>query len=173
MNRKDIAELVGLAAIVASLVFVGIQMRQAQDIAMAEGYSSLFATRIEVANNIKDHVDVWKRGTAGEELQETDFATFAILVNQVNENAVQAYIHALMVEGSYSAEFAARDFAGFLYHNPGARNVWEDREEYLQINREALHGESAPESWPQAISAYLSELDSIQPPNDRSPFVDW
>lgn len=36
MNWKDIAELVGIAAIVASLVFVGLQMRQDQVIARSE-----------------------------------------------------------------------------------------------------------------------------------------
>jgi hypothetical protein len=34
-NWKDIAELIGIAAIVASLLFVGMQMKQSQDIAIA------------------------------------------------------------------------------------------------------------------------------------------
>ena len=34
-NWKDIAELIGIAAIVASLVFVGLQMKQSQDIALS------------------------------------------------------------------------------------------------------------------------------------------
>jgi len=37
---KDIAELVGIAAIVASLIFVGLQMKQSQDIAIADQYQS-------------------------------------------------------------------------------------------------------------------------------------
>ncbi len=37
---KDVAELVGISAIVASLVFVGLQMKQAQGIALAEQYQS-------------------------------------------------------------------------------------------------------------------------------------
>ena len=32
---KDTAELIGIAAIVASLIFVGLQMKQSQDIAVA------------------------------------------------------------------------------------------------------------------------------------------
>jgi len=35
---KEVAELVGIAAIVASLVFVGLQLRQAQEIAIADQY---------------------------------------------------------------------------------------------------------------------------------------
>ena len=35
-NWKDITELVGIAAIIGSLVFVGLQMRQAQQLAQAQ-----------------------------------------------------------------------------------------------------------------------------------------
>ena len=41
-NWKDIAELVGIAAIVASLVFVGLEMRQQQVLARAELGSQSF-----------------------------------------------------------------------------------------------------------------------------------
>jgi hypothetical protein len=37
-NWKDLAELVGIAAIVASLIFVGLEMRQSQQIALASQY---------------------------------------------------------------------------------------------------------------------------------------
>ena len=37
---KSIAELVGIAAIVASLVFVGLQLKQSQEIAIAEQYQN-------------------------------------------------------------------------------------------------------------------------------------
>ena len=39
-NWKHIAELVGIAAIVASLVFVGLQMRQSREIALSQSYQS-------------------------------------------------------------------------------------------------------------------------------------
>jgi len=39
-NWKDIAEVIGIAAIVASLIFVGLQMKQSQDIAVAGQYQA-------------------------------------------------------------------------------------------------------------------------------------
>lgn len=39
-NWKYLAELIGVTAIVASLVFVGLQMKQSQDIAIAEQYQN-------------------------------------------------------------------------------------------------------------------------------------
>ena len=54
-NWKDKAELIGIAAIVASLIFVGLQMKQSQEIALAAQYQaraetvmSLHETYIEV-----------------------------------------------------------------------------------------------------------------------------
>jgi len=51
---KEIAELIGIAAIVGSLIFVGMQMRQTHQIALANQYQARFesvreinATRIE------------------------------------------------------------------------------------------------------------------------------
>ncbi len=45
-NWKDIAELIGIAAIVASSVFVGIQMKQSQDIAIGDGFISVMFANI-------------------------------------------------------------------------------------------------------------------------------
>jgi hypothetical protein len=38
INSKDIVELIGIASIVGSLIFVGLQMRQTHDIALATLY---------------------------------------------------------------------------------------------------------------------------------------
>ena len=46
-NWKDTAELIGIAAIVASLIFVGLQMKQSQDIAIAAQYQSRADTAVE------------------------------------------------------------------------------------------------------------------------------
>ena len=45
---KDIAELIGIAAIVASLIFVGLQMKQDQQIAVAQ----LFAETDDSINSV-------------------------------------------------------------------------------------------------------------------------
>ena len=45
----DLAELVGIGAIVASLVFVGLQLKQAKDIAIAEQYQTRAMFAVEGA----------------------------------------------------------------------------------------------------------------------------
>ena len=46
-NWKDVAEILGIAAIVASLIFVGLQMKQSQDIAIAQQYQDRSASALE------------------------------------------------------------------------------------------------------------------------------
>ena len=49
---KDLAELIGLASIVASLLFVGLQMKQSQRIAIAGQYHNRAALAIENFGNM-------------------------------------------------------------------------------------------------------------------------
>jgi hypothetical protein len=86
-NWKDTAELIGIAAIVASLVFVGIQMKQSQDIAIGDGFISVMFANIEINDQLNEHADIWIRGSAGEELTETEGFIFNNLVNNLNEKA--------------------------------------------------------------------------------------
>ena len=46
---KDVAELTGLVAIVASLIFVGLQLKQSQDIALATQYQARAETTMNLS----------------------------------------------------------------------------------------------------------------------------
>ena len=50
-NWKDSLELVGIAAIVVSLVFVGYELRQSTAIARSDAYSSFSSQFLELASN--------------------------------------------------------------------------------------------------------------------------
>ena len=50
---KDSVELVGISAIVASLIFVGMELRQSQEIAIASQYQA----RVQFNLNFFDTVD--------------------------------------------------------------------------------------------------------------------
>jgi len=52
---KNIAELVGMAAIVASLIFVGLELRQSQEIALSQTHSERSTTVIEQIISVADN----------------------------------------------------------------------------------------------------------------------
>jgi len=51
-NWKEIAELVGMAAIVASLIFVGYQLKQDREIAIAEAFQARAIASAEAARDL-------------------------------------------------------------------------------------------------------------------------
>ena len=54
--------LIGIAAIVASLMFVGLQMRQEQNIASSQVWSERNMLRAEMANLIYANPQIWING---------------------------------------------------------------------------------------------------------------
>jgi hypothetical protein len=174
LENKDIVEFVGAVAILASLVFVGVQLQQSQNIAVAEGFATIFSTQIDVGNGIKEHVDIWRRGTSDGELTEDETAIFAILVNQVNESKVMAYLYRGEIEDYDAAEFQVKEFAAFLYQNPGARKVWNNREISLTKYRSLLSDDGTYiSSWTNRVNNGLAILDREKPSLVDKPFVDW
>ena len=71
MNKltwKELTEFVGIAAIVASLLFVGLQMRQAGAIANAELQNEMIAARTARDDLIAQHAEVLHKANSGGEL---------------------------------------------------------------------------------------------------------
>lgn len=89
------------------------------------------------------------------------------IVNQVNESAVQGFVHRSQVAGLNEALWNARDFAGFLYRNPGARAVWRKREDDLGTYRGLLNDDGrAGTIWSESVQGFLGELDRLRPQTD-------
>jgi hypothetical protein len=122
-NWKDIAELIGITAIVASLVFVGMQMKQSQQLAFAESVQLMRANGIEQGSLQAQHIGVWIRGNLGEELDDEDVEIYKILYTQVQNQWFFNWL-ALDSIGTGYEGVGPRSFAKFLHENPGARAEW-------------------------------------------------
>ena len=60
--------MIGIGAIVASLVFVGIQVKQSQSSANVDQIASYGEMMLELRSLLTEHADVWQRACADEEL---------------------------------------------------------------------------------------------------------
>jgi hypothetical protein len=159
---KKIPELAGIAAIVASLIFVGLQMKQEQEIAYSELDVSLLAIQAESTNLIATNSDVWVRGNAGEELSPAETAVFSNLVTLLNGRWFVEYRHATQLGRTDIAETIKYDWSADLYQNPGARKSWRSREENLHKYRQLLVPDGDQFSfWRDSINADLAKLDSL------------
>ena len=76
---NDWLQIAGLLAIVASLVFVGLQVKQSQSI--GEGAQAVAWMEVAVTGReaIASHSDIWIKGCMGDELSAADEAAFAQL----------------------------------------------------------------------------------------------
>jgi hypothetical protein len=156
----DIAELIGIAALVASLTFVGLQMRQAHTFAMTQRWATELSNTIEESNIIVEHADVWIKGNAGEALTAVEEVVFSRLVQLVNDRAWYGAQQSRLLGLPGGPEIETAVFAGFLYDNPGARRVWRTREAKLQRYRTvAIPDEQLTPLWIGSVEHYLAAFE--------------
>ena len=127
-NWKDIAELVGIAAIVASLIFVGLQMRQSHEIALVTLYQMRAdaAREVMVASMQSDGlVRAFERMETGESPTPADVyfleTSLQVLFNHF-ENS-----HFLYQRGFLTEEHWLSDIANLVsaLMDPDARATWD------------------------------------------------
>jgi len=157
-NWKDIAELVGIAAIVASLVFVGMQMKQSQQLALAESAQIMRANGIELASLQTQHIDVWIRGNSGEKLEGEDLEIYRILFTQVQNQWFFNWL-ALDSIGTDFESIAPGSFARYLQQNPGAEAEWTLRTGPADTSPVSVNSAGA---FPAFVSEVQAELDRLK-----------
>ena len=117
---KSVAEFVGIAAIVASLIFVGVQLRQDRQFALAENAADFDDTMIEYSSVIRENREIWLRGLEGAELSLEDQVVFESVAFAVWQKFSGIYRQSRFLYQT-SGMMAARQLAGELYTYPGLR----------------------------------------------------
>ncbi len=156
---NDWMQVLGMFAIVASLIFVGLQMKQSRDIALGEGAVANAAIAIELGNALSAHAEVWIKGRAGGELDEVERVIFRSLVQDENDKNFFNLRRVRLLGDDYAADSIVLNMSRFLIENPGARQVWTDnatanaRDDKLVLNREIRLG------WFDAVQASMKILE--------------
>ena len=128
MELGAIGELVGGAAVVASLVYVGLQVRQNTLSLKATNAQGLANAALFYATTIGSNPQTaltFNRGLAGDSLDPGEQAQFTYLYHAWVRSAENGYFHYL--NGTLDAELWAgwnetsRSFLG----SPGGRRMWE------------------------------------------------
>jgi hypothetical protein len=127
LNRKDwlpIAELIGILAVVASLIFVGMELRQSRAIARTEWTGFHTAEQIGLESLIADHIEIWQGGCLGTELSEPDKGQFARLFGAYYHVALERWIRANIGITGANPLFVSKEFAKNVHRFPGFRDMW-------------------------------------------------
>lgn len=158
-NWKDTAELIGIVAIVASLIFVGMQLRQDQSIAEAQIYSQSNQLAIDLANLINEDRDIWVRGIAGDDLTVEEEAVFENIYMAIYLNYGGLWQRANRLS-TRSPESAARQLAYQILTHPGLRRMWEKHTKLAGARNDAFSGQYPDFGFRVETERFLDELDS-------------
>ncbi len=159
-NWRRIAELVGVLALVLSLLFVGLQMRQTNDLAFMELDTAMVGISVDIAELVATNPEVWVKGNSGEELSASEYAVYSETIAAMNTRLVVMESHANRLGRVEIASLIRRDWAAFLHQHPGARQTWLSRENNL-IEYRQLAAPDAPDfsGWRDSIQSELAKLD--------------
>jgi hypothetical protein len=161
---KDTAELVGIAAIVASLIFVGVQLKQDAAVASRESSSDYVSASIELAQLLDDNREIWIKGLSEIPLTESEKFTFDSLVRIFFLARVNQFRRQQLGISSYfgSAELQPKYVAFYLYQYPGLRKAWDRQMSRIDMMNVAVDANRASE-FRSLVAKKLEEFDANPP----------
>ncbi len=170
---KNTLERIGIAAIVASLVFVGLQMRQEQEIAIVDTYGELSQSCVELTFKIGEQLEIWKKGLDGEQLTDEELGVFAVQAAAVGEFSQRVFIRWMRL-GPIDPAVAASRFAYALYIFPGLRREYESAGQFSSSLRLARGSVLASNPFESAVNGYLEQFATENPamPSEK-PYIFW
>jgi hypothetical protein len=160
---RDWLEIVGIFAVVVSLIFVGLQMQQTQNIAIAEMNWNNMIAEMESRSAIYEYPDVWAKGNAGETLNPSESVIYTTLIRDFNSLQFYRVNNFLTLTGDDSGiDEVVTDTSGFLFENPGARREWEALRATFRRWREPNTAGGYSSRFEELVRAQLAVLDERQ-----------
>ncbi len=164
---KDLIEIVGITAIVASLIFVGLQMRQDQEIAEAQAYIDASAVLTDLNQYIENNKEVWIKGLDGAELSLADKLTFHVLCRTIYLRKIAQWERARRLDAG-NPDFFAQSYAYDIHIYSGLRRFFDEVIESLEERRRPFGRTRRDDTFTSAVEASLAELDRNPPPPPKT-----
>jgi hypothetical protein len=170
---RGIAEIVGVVAIVASLIFVGLQMQQEQQIAIADTYASPAESVGTLADLIGQYPEAWIHGLNGDDMSPEDRLRFQAIVEAVDTHFFNMYLRFYWLEIG-DPQVITQSYAYAIYVHPGLRATYEATNRYRRSEDAALDSESSLGPFNSSVDAILARLDQSAPPlPEVKEYVFW
>jgi hypothetical protein len=162
---RQVAEATGVAAIVASLVFVGLQIRQEDDIARLELIDRSTEQQRDLQIWITENSDVWTRGCAGSELSDADQVIFQHIIDMYVNQTYNRWVRFTITEQTGSGgQYLIDAFAANIHRYPGFRAAYNARETWAAEGRR--YEDMYTDEFQQTVKNRLAELAEIDPHPD-------
>lgn len=171
---KDLIEGAGVFAIVASLIFVGWQVRQERQIAGAELVSASDMTVLELSKFVHENREIWAKGIMGEELSEFETISFHAMAATYDQFMSGRNFRGRRLD-LLSPGNVARNYALALYSFPGLRLYFKNKIERRKLQDSAFGTDFASDStFRTEIQKYLIELERNETPRlESKSYILW
>ena len=158
----DWLQIIGIAAVVASLVFVGLQLKQSDEIALAQVYESAAARGVEQRALIAAHADTWDKACLGEQLSESEkLIAGSIFFNYV-QNSFNSWARFRETGlGGGGSQFYVDSYAANIHRYAGFKQMAISWSDWGDLGAR-FDGELVKE-FGAAIGRRLDELEQIEP----------
>ena len=162
LEWKETAEIIGLFAILATLIFVGMQLQQQEEMLDLELRNSMLSNYVAINEQIIAHPDIWLRGNTGENLDAAESVIYESLLTNFNDYYFHWY-ESFIELAPESSEQMLSMYAGFLARNPGAYRVWIDREQQIDADRTAVDPkETVTSDWIETLEVRIALIKASQ-----------
>lgn len=158
LNWKAIAELIALISVVASLLFVGYELRLSREVALTDSYYASEETEANLRTMINDNAIIWRKGCLGEELDESEEVVFRQLARQLNTHYFMSWRRVLDgIVSSVDSNRWPRVVALNMVHYPGFRDAWRTMESAAPSTRVLQQDTN---QWVIQVEQYFEEFSS-------------
>jgi hypothetical protein len=159
---NDWFQMIGLAAVVGSLIFVGLQLKQADDIAFAELAENRTASEIERRALIAEHAVVWQKACLGSELTAAEKVIAGTIYGNYALSNFNFWVRLeeSKISGSTS-RFQTDRFAANIYRYPGFQSMANSFSEWDELG--ARTDELGLQKYSSAIRERYLELQQLEP----------
>ena len=158
---NDWLQVTAIFALVASLIFVGLQMKQTQEIGQGEAAAYYLESINLFRNTIIENAEVWRNGCMDEELSDGDQTRFAQMFNEYVSTVFWSRISQERGVLRLESDFIINAFAANIHRYPGvakmsaSRLLWGVEGSKVDDRMIAL--------FRAAIQTRLAELKEIEP----------
>jgi hypothetical protein len=159
MRVRDVVEVIGAAAIVGSLIFVGLQLQQDRQHALTSNMIAFMESESMFEQSLSEHAVTWTKGNSDQPLAEEEKVIFESLVRFNANNKFFRFISVRLL--GEDGALAVLHFADWLHANPGARQFWEKWEKDMVRLRSRYHvGENGlGDQWVSGVFESLEKMD--------------
>ncbi len=124
---NDWLQVIAIFALVASLIFVGLQMKQTQEIGQGEAAAYYLENINLFRNTIIENAEVWRKGCMDEELSDGDQTRFAQMYNEFLSTTFWQWIAQELGVFRLESDFSTNAFAANIHRYPGIAKMSESK----------------------------------------------